>query len=85
MNWKVIIDPSVNKRLKKIPKNDAERILKAAIEFGNDPFVGDIDKMEGADDSWRRRIGDYRIFYWLNTKNKVVYVFDLKRRTTTTY
>jgi len=41
--------------------------------------------MEGRDDVWRRRTGSYRIFYEVDTVRKIIYVFDIKRRTSKTY
>lgn len=85
MNWTVIIDPPARKQLKKIPASDAKRISEVINELAVDPFSGDIEKMENYDDSWRRRSGNYRIFYWLYTKTKIIYIFSIKRRTSTTY
>lgn len=85
MNWILIINPSVKKQLKRIPKSDAERIVFIIQELAANPYAGDIEKMEGEEDSWRRRIGSYRIFYEINAAKEIIHVFDLKRRTSSTY
>lgn len=50
-----------------------------------DPFIGDIEKMKGEENVWRRRVGSYRIFYEVLKDQKIIYINDLKRRTSNTY
>jgi len=85
MTWGVIVDSTAEKFLRKIPKNDVERIKTAIDEFVVNPYVGDIEKMEGEIDTWRRRVGSYRIFYEVRTKDRIICVFKVKRRTSSTY
>ncbi len=49
-----------------------------------DPLSGDVVKLKGMD-SFRRRVGDYRIIFDIDFKTRAVRVFDILRRTTTTY
>ncbi len=84
-NWVLQIDPSVPKGLKRIPQKDKERILQIIKSLGEDPYFGDIQKISGEENVWRRRIGSYRIFYEIYPREKSVYVFHIERRTTTTY
>lgn len=85
MNWDLIIDDSAKKFLKKIPRRNATRITAVFGEFAINPYSGDIQKMEGEINIWRRRIGDYRIFYEINQDKRFIYVFEIKRRTSKTY
>ena len=85
MSWKVLIHPKVEKQLKRFPKKDAKRIEAAFYQFRINPFAGDIEKMEGEENVWRRRAGSYRISYELFPKREIVFVFRVERRTTTTY
>jgi mRNA-degrading endonuclease RelE of RelBE toxin-antitoxin system len=50
-----------------------------------DPFAGDVLKLEGEDDLWRRRVGSYRIFFDVDTAAKKVAVTAIIRRTSKTY
>lgn len=84
-NWVLQIDPIVYKFLKKIPRKDAERILIEINNLRNNPFYGNIQKMKGGENVWRRRIGVYRIRYELIIKEKLVHVFRAERRTSKTY
>lgn len=85
MNWSVVIDPFVKKILKRIPQDDAKRITFVLRELVMNPYAGDIDKMEGEDSVWRRRIGSFRLFYEIHKDKNIIYVFNLKRRTSGTY
>lgn len=86
MTWNVVVDTRIKKKLRKIPADYAERILSVfEHEFTADPYGGDIDKIAGEQDMWRRRVGNYRIFYEINQSKHTVYVFAVERRTSSTY
>jgi mRNA-degrading endonuclease RelE of RelBE toxin-antitoxin system len=48
----------------------------------NDPFSGDIKSLKPG---WRRRVGNYRVFYDLLTDERRIVVTAIERRTSTTY
>lgn len=84
-NWLVEIRGQVNKALIKFPVKDQRR-LEAALEIlSRNPYAGDIEKMKGENNIWRRRVGDYRIFYEVYPNQRSVYVFHVERRTSKTY
>lgn len=84
MNWQVVIRESTRKGLRRFPSKDRGRILDALSEFIVNPYSGDTLKMEGGDE-WRRRVGSYRIKYRIHEDERVVYIFEIKRRTSNTY
>lgn len=84
-NWDLEIDPNIFKTLRKIPQRDAEGILEVIRLLPANPYFGDIQKMKGEENAWRRRIGSYRIFYKIMVSERVVLVFDFDRRTSKTY
>ena len=85
MNWTVHIRKKALKLLGKIPRNDQERIKSALREMTDNPYVGDIEKIEGEENTWRRRSGNYRILFDIDVNNKFVEVRMIKRRTSSTY
>lgn len=85
MSWQLIVDPYARKYLKRIPRNDAERITAVLRELVVNPYTGDIARMEGEENTWRRRVGSYRIFYEVRTAKKLINVFEIQRRTSSTY
>ena len=85
VDWVLQIDPRVEKTLKKIPQNNAKRIITVIEQLPTNPYAGDIQKMKGEKNVWRRRIGEYRIFYEIIPTESILNVFHLERRTSTTY
>ena len=83
--WVLQIEPDVVKAMARIPKDVAKRIFDEMHRLPTDPFAGDVQKLKGRENVWRRRIGSYRIFYKLFTKERVILVFHVERRTSTTY
>ena len=51
----------------------------------DDPFAGDIVRLKAQPTAWRRRVGNYRIFYDVYLDHRMVVVVAIKRRTSTTY
>ena len=84
--WKLKIREKVWKNLAKFPQKDKERIVEVIEkEIILNPYLGDIEKMKGEENSWRRRIGVYRLFYEIITPEKVIYIFRVERRASKTY
>lgn len=84
-NWRLRVRDKVYKEISKFSANDNERVLKVIENLSLDPYAGDIEKMKGDVKTWRRRIGNYRIFYEIIPEDGVIYVFHAERRTSKTY
>ena len=85
MNWTIVIDAQAEKQLRKFPVKDYKRIRGIINAMEADPFFGDVTKLSGKKNDWRRRTGNYRILYEINENRKLIYVSDIKRRTSRTY
>jgi mRNA-degrading endonuclease RelE of RelBE toxin-antitoxin system len=48
-----------------------------------DPYGGDIKRLQPS--GWRRRVGNYRIFYDLLIEKRQIVIIGIERRTSTTY
>jgi mRNA-degrading endonuclease RelE of RelBE toxin-antitoxin system len=84
-NWHLEIRAKVLRTVARFPKKDRDRIIQVLEMLPNDPFTGDVEKMVGEINVWRRRVGAYRIFYELRATERIVYVYTVKRRTSKTY
>jgi mRNA-degrading endonuclease RelE of RelBE toxin-antitoxin system len=82
-NWTLLVAKPARKALEKLPSKDQVRIERALDELENDPFSGDTKRLQPV--GWRRRVGDYRIFYDLFSDDQSIVVTAIKRRTSTTY
>jgi mRNA-degrading endonuclease RelE of RelBE toxin-antitoxin system len=53
--------------------------------MANDPFQGDIIRLEGDENRYRRRVGSFRIFFRVDRATRTVDISAIVRRTSTTY
>lgn len=85
MNYEVRVANSAKRNLLRFPLKDRKRIETALNEFISDPYSGDIQKLEGYKNGWRRRVGNFRIFYDIYQDEKIVAINAIERRTSKTY
>lgn len=85
MSWEVHIRGAAKKILRRLPKDDEKQIEETLMQLGENPFTGDIVKLDSEDNLWRRRVGAYRIKFQVRTDDKIVYVYEIERRTSKTY
>lgn len=85
MNWQIKIANVAIKNLKRFPAKDRQKLELVLYELVFNPYSGDVEKMKGKDNSWRRRTGFYRIFYDIDKVNKIISVTHIERRTSSTY
>ncbi len=50
-----------------------------------DPFAGDVQPSKGHPVAFRRRVGNWRIFFEADRAHRVVEITDIVRCTSTTY
>ena len=84
MEWTVVLAGPATKSLKRIPADDKKRILAALTEMEQDPFRGDIRKLQGLP-GFRRRVGNWRIMFEVVVERKIIVIAAIERRTSTTY
>lgn len=84
MEWTVVLAGPARKSLKRIPAADKTRILAALAEMQQNPLQGDIRKLQGLS-GFRRRVGNWRIFFEVLAEANQVVVAAIERRTSTTY
>lgn len=62
--YQVLVLPSAEKEIEKLPKPARAKVLKALVALGDNPRPSGCKKLVGTD-SWRIRVGEYRIVYWI--------------------
>ena len=78
------VDDGVYKALKKVPLPYARKLIETIKGLSHDPYSGDIKKIKGEECLWRRRIGDYRIFFEIYQQSKRIDVRWVERKTSKT-
>lgn len=77
--YNVLILPSAQKQLVKLPNAIATRIEGKLLELEQDPRPLSCKKLKGRD-AWRIRIGDYRVIYEINDGRLIVTVIAIGHR-----
>lgn len=77
MKYQIKIEKDAQKFLKKLPRPDETRVLKAIAKL---PDEGDRKQMKGAIRLLRLRVGDYRIIYTVDNGQLIVRVVDAGNR-----
>lgn len=85
MNWVLITSNNAKRFLKKLAKKEALRLGIIIDGLISNPYGGDVQRIGGESDVWRRRADPYRIIYEVDTNRKIIHVLDIRRRTSTTY
>ncbi|OGD89396.1 hypothetical protein A3D04_03955 [Candidatus Curtissbacteria bacterium RIFCSPHIGHO2_02_FULL_40_16b] len=84
--YSLTYSPRAQKALRKLPKEYQSLILKKLAALRDNPKPRGYDKIAARmPPLYRIRIGDYRVFYFIDEQLKEVIVVDVKRRTTQTY
>jgi mRNA-degrading endonuclease RelE of RelBE toxin-antitoxin system len=85
MTWTILVAKAAQKQLGRVPARDRDKIAAALRAMTADPFQGDIMKLEGERNRYRRRVGDYRVFFRVDRASGTVGISAIVRRTSTTY
>ena len=81
----MVVAGPAQRSLKRTPSNDQARIRLAVEAMEENPFQGDVRKLQGGREGFRRRVGDWRIFFDVYPQEHRVVVTAIERRTSTTY
>ena len=63
MPWDYRLAKQAFKNLKKFPKKEQGKIYAILEEMKGNPFSGDARLMQGEENLYRRRVGNYRIYF----------------------
>jgi mRNA interferase RelE/StbE len=85
MNWGLILSNQASRTIRRAPRNDREQIRGALRLLADDPHSGDIKLLKGANGTFRRRVGDWRVLYQLDSARNLIVVTAIKRRGSNTY
>lgn len=83
MSYKILIHPRVAKAIKDLPKAHKVRLSEFidALKDNPVPFKKfDIKKLKGQRDRFRVRLGDFRLTYEVDKKERLVMLLKLERR-----
>jgi len=79
LKYKLYFKPSAEKELNNLPKHIAESAILKIGTLSDNPRPRISKKLKG-EESYRLRIGDYRIIYIIDDRNKAITVFKIRHR-----
>jgi mRNA interferase RelE/StbE len=81
--YKIELPKRVTKQLDKIPNRDYPSISKAIQNLKETPRPVGCKKL--LESLYRIRVGDFRIVYWIDDKNRTIVITKVERRRERTY
>ena len=79
-NYTIQIDKDAEKVLRRQGRNTKERLIKAILVLVDDPHPSNSRKLEGYQDLYRLRVGDWRIIYQVNNDQLLILVLEIGSR-----
>lgn len=80
MAFQVIMSPRAKREYKHLDDLIASRIDKALRQMQQNPFTHATKKLETEEDSFRYRVGDYRILFEYFSETHEIIVFRIAHR-----
>ena len=71
---------STKKDLRKLPPREVQRIVAEVESLGEEPFPHGSEKLAGAEDAYRIRLGNYRVVYQVFTDSRIVTIQRVRHR-----
>ena len=80
MPYKILIERRAEKDLKALEQSDYHRILERLLILRENPRLHNTKKLVSSRNSWRLRVGDYRVLYDIFDSKKEIKVYRIKHR-----
>lgn len=79
MAYRVILKRSAEKELDALQANLRDRIVKRLLALEENPRPSGIKRLQG-EESYRLRVGDYRVLYTIDDEVKKVFILAIGHR-----
>lgn len=80
MAYQISITEAARRGMKRIPRDALKRIGSAIDDLADDPRPVGSTKLAGVENTWRIRVGDYRILYEVHDGRLIVLVIRIGHR-----
>jgi len=80
LSWTVNYIPTAYRALKKLPKEEARRIISKIEALTKNPYPHSSKKLGGKYELWRLRAGNYRIVYRPDEESKEILIVKIAHR-----
>jgi mRNA interferase RelE/StbE len=80
MSYQIVIPKPAQKQLDNITKIERDRLILTLRSLANDPRPNGVKKLKGYDNTYRVRVGDYRIIYEIKDRELIVLLLSVSHR-----
>ena len=80
MSYRIIIPKLVQKQLNNLPPKERKRILEAIKNLVNIPRPNGVKKLKGYEQTYRIRVGNYRVIYQIKDQEMIVIILSAVHR-----
>lgn len=80
MAYSIQFKPAALRQLERLPREIQRRIAVKIEMLRLDPMPAGCKRLTGMDDTWRIRIGDYRVVYQVRRETLLVLVLKIGHR-----
>jgi mRNA interferase RelE/StbE len=78
--YEVSLERRAERDLKKLPAEVFNRIIPPVKALSENPKPSGCRKITGSKNDWRLRVGDYRVIYEINEREKAVRIMRIRHR-----
>lgn len=79
-SYSVEISRTAEKQLRGLPREDQERVAGAMVALGAEPFPARCRKLAGHTNTYRIRVGRYRVIYSVEQDRVVIVILKIGHR-----
>ena len=79
-DYTIVFTRSARKELESLLSSVAEKITSEIEQLRREARPSGTRKLQGADDLWRLRVGDYRVVYAIDDKKQLIDVRVVRHR-----
>ncbi len=80
MQYRIELTRAARRGLASAPKNIAQRLDAYILKLAEEPYPRGCIKLEGSEDLWRVRVGNYRIIYQVEDERLVIVIVKVGPR-----
>jgi len=80
MSYRIVIPKPAQKQLDNISKIERDRVILTLRSLADDPRPNGVKKLKGYDNTYRVRVGDYRIIYEIKDRELIVLLLSVSHR-----
>jgi mRNA interferase RelE/StbE len=80
VSYTIELRPAALRDLKSLPREILDRVSRKITSLSDNPRPPGVEKLRGTEDSYRLRVGDFRILYKIQDQVLLVVIVKVRHR-----